>query len=315
MKIALVHNPNAGSKEVKTEDLVSLLGRSGHTVEAVALCNDLPNTPAVRRAELAVIAGGDGTLRKVALQFAHHPMPLTALPVGTANNIATSLGIVGPPEKIVAGWGTARRRKIDVGVARGPWGERFFLEGIGLGLVGRSIGIIEEIDESAPHSFKEPEDKLLRDLSVFLALAHELPAERVGCWIDGDDFSDDYLLLEILNIRHAGPRIELAADADPGDGAFDVVAASSRNRNELKESLKRSLSRHESESILPSRPARNIRLALTTGELRIDDEVVLDSSTIEATSGKPVSIEIEVVPSAVTLMVPAHPDTPLSQPS
>src|SRR5205085_12446174 len=41
--------------------------------------------------------------------------------------------------------------------------------------------------------------------------------------IDGTDYSGNYLLAEIMNIRSIGPNLFLSPDADPGDGLFEVV--------------------------------------------------------------------------------------------
>jgi diacylglycerol kinase family enzyme len=41
--------------------------------------------------------------------------------------------------------------------------------------------------------------------------------------IDDKDYSDDYVLVEVMNIRSVGPNLFLAPDADPTDGLLDVV--------------------------------------------------------------------------------------------
>src|SRR6185369_915874 len=94
---------------------------------------------ALAGSELIVIAGGDGTVQRVATELAWRELPLAILPLGTANNIATSLGIEGPTEALVAGWATARRSPLDLGVATGPWGTRRFIESVGGGLVSNGI--------------------------------------------------------------------------------------------------------------------------------------------------------------------------------
>ncbi|HEU5080668.1 MAG TPA: diacylglycerol kinase family protein [Opitutaceae bacterium] len=305
MKVALVHNPSAGKSDSSTGDLISLLARAGHQAVSVDLCDDLVGHPKIQGVDLVAVAGGDGTVRKVALQFAHRPQLLTLLPIGTANNVAKSLGIAGKPEEVIAHWNKARRTGIDLGLVQGPWGRRLFLEGIGLGLVGRSIAIIEEIDELSSREFKDPEDKLQRDLAVFLALAHELPTTRIGCQIDGQDRTNDFLLLEILNIRHAGPRIELASRARPDDGQLNVVMVTAHDRPELKEALKKVFTDFQHRHLLRSQIARTARLELTCGELRIDDEVVLDSGKIQQISkDRPVVVEISIQPGALQMLLP-----------
>ena len=306
MKVAVVHNPTAGRSSLKIGELLSLLRDAGHQAEPIVTSEDLPRAPEVERADLLVIAGGDGTLRKVALQFVGHSLPLAVLPIGTANNISKSLGIVGEPAAIIASWTQGQKRKIDVGCARGPWGERLFLEGIGIGLVGRSIGIVETIDQQSTRTFTDVEDTLQRDLAVFVALAFEFPSVHVGCTADGLDLTDDYLLLEILNIRHVGPRIELAPEADPSDGLFDVVFATSRDRESLKKMLLESLSASKASTFLSKRKTRDFRLNMLAGELRIDDEVVLRRDRTNRIKSEADQIDISVMPKVLQFLVPKN---------
>src|SRR5690242_6478542 len=74
-------------------------------------------------ADLIAVAGGDGTVRKVATRLIGRRLPLTILPCGTANNIAKSLGIQQSPTRLIAGWPSATHKAIDVGSLRGPKGE------------------------------------------------------------------------------------------------------------------------------------------------------------------------------------------------
>jgi diacylglycerol kinase family enzyme len=62
-------------------------------------------------------------------------VPITILPMGTANNIASTLGLSGLSiDDLIGGWANGRRMGLDIGLARGPWGGRYFIEGLGLGL-------------------------------------------------------------------------------------------------------------------------------------------------------------------------------------
>jgi hypothetical protein len=46
-----------------------------------------------------------------------------------------SFGIAGAPHEVAAGWRLDRWQPFHVGVARGPWGRRHFIGGIGLGSI------------------------------------------------------------------------------------------------------------------------------------------------------------------------------------
>ena len=62
-------------------------------------------------------------------------VPIALLPSGTANNIARSLGLVERPfEELVRGWESARRVKLDVGVAPGRGASAISSRASGAGL-------------------------------------------------------------------------------------------------------------------------------------------------------------------------------------
>jgi hypothetical protein len=79
-----------------------------------------------KRADLVAVAGGDGTVASVARRMVGRGIPVAVLPMGTANNIARSLGLLKKSfEELVEGWRDARRVPLDVGIVCGPWGERY----------------------------------------------------------------------------------------------------------------------------------------------------------------------------------------------
>ncbi|PYI96041.1 MAG: hypothetical protein DME98_13705 [Verrucomicrobia bacterium] len=58
--------------------------------------------------DLVLAAGGDGTVGKIGRELIGTGIPLSVLPLGTANNLARSLGFIGSPEEIIY---RARRRE------------------------------------------------------------------------------------------------------------------------------------------------------------------------------------------------------------
>ena len=55
----------------------------------------------------------------------------------------------------------------------------------------------------------------------------------------GHEISDEFLLVEMLNIRSIGPNLVFGPDASPSDGYFDVVMAQECHREELLTYLER----------------------------------------------------------------------------
>lgn len=307
MEVVLLHNPGAGKADLSTENLAAMLRRAGFEPRAFSLKENLDNPAILSTGEFVIAAGGDGSVRDVALRLAHTGRPLAPLPLGTANNIAASLGIRGEPEAIIAGWAHARRRRVDLGVARGSWGEQRFIEGVGIGLVGRAIAIIDSIANASAHDYERREDELQRDVAVFLALAHEMPAVELSVSTDGHERRDRFLLLEVLNITRAGPRLELAPHADMSDGLLDVISVPVGERDRLKSNLLKHLAGPDRMPIFAAERARQIRIATACCDLRIDDELVFNGADDPAGgASERVTVDITVEPGALELVLPGE---------
>src|SRR5688572_23259970 len=92
-RATLIHNSKAGDKRHDRATLVELLEHAGYTVAyfAVKEC-DLAEVLG-HPAEIVVSAGGDGTAARIAAHASSSGPPIAILPLGTANNIAHSLGV------------------------------------------------------------------------------------------------------------------------------------------------------------------------------------------------------------------------------
>lgn len=319
MDVAILHNSKAGDTEFTEEKLVKLLRKEGIKAKYFSLKQALEEKKSFKavldHAKIVVVAGGDGSIRRAAMRLAGTKHVLAPLPIGTANNIARSLGITGTPEEVVKGWKKGEERKIDLGVAKGPWGVKCFIEGVGLGLLGRSIAIVDDIDAISGRVFSTKEDKMHRDLCVMAALAHEMPPTEVKLTLPNSKTVDDYLLLEVLNINRAGPGLELVSAADPSDGKLDLVWATARERRALSQSIEKCLSESRFSPILTSKKVKSLRMAVGKCELRIDDKVVLRSEDFSKwTKDKRAKIEISVQPKAITFLLPERTDPKPAKP-
>ena len=121
-RAALIHNEKAGDKRHNRAVLIELLERAGYSVDYFPAKESDVNEVLGHPAEIVVSAGGDGTVARVVAHARSDGPPIAILPLGTANNIATSLGIGGPVEDLVAGWPEARARPYYPISASGPWG-------------------------------------------------------------------------------------------------------------------------------------------------------------------------------------------------
>ena len=286
MRITLVYNPKAGGDAGPSrDDLLGWLERAG--LEA-RYCNskkdDLDEALADPGA-LVVAAGGDGTIAKVARRLGGRGIPLAVLPLGTANNIARSLGVEGDAEPMIAALGAAPlaelpRRRLDVGVARARWGERRFVEGVGAGLIAGLLASDEGDGEGEDPPTKErtsdPEERVALGLELLRRVATETEARRWRITADGRTVAGDFLMVEAVNIRALGPRLGLAPEADPGDGKLDLVLVREAERGALLDYLDRLRAGERAEPPVRARRVHSIRIAgerdSFAGHFHIDDK-------------------------------------------
>ena len=195
-------------------------------------------------------------------------VPLTVLPTGTANNIARTLGLVERPfEELVRSWENPRRVRLDVGVAAGPWGERYFVEGVGAGLFAMLLAQPESEKLEGRAAAVESGLRRLRDQA-----ARCEPVE-VAAALDGKDVSGRYVLIEAVNLRYVGPNLHLAPDSEPGDGHFDVVMVSEEERERLVRYLDEWQENRERLALLPTVRGKRLEIEWTGFALHIDDKL------------------------------------------
>ena len=115
MRLCLYWNANAGGA-VSLDEISALIAGGRPQLECVVeRPADLPEVFDVP-IDCVVAAGGDGTVARAGRALAGGNIALAILPLGTANNIASSLGISGSPEEAIAAWQHQRMVRIDVGV-------------------------------------------------------------------------------------------------------------------------------------------------------------------------------------------------------
>ncbi len=136
MKIVLIHNPDAGDdQQPSSDELLGLIRDAGHTARYQSSKDENWHSALEQACDIVAVAGGDGIIGTVAKHLIGRQVPIAVLPMGTANNIAKTLGLTDRPlEQLIAGWATAPRVKFDVGMASGPWNLKYFIEGLGIGL-------------------------------------------------------------------------------------------------------------------------------------------------------------------------------------
>jgi diacylglycerol kinase family enzyme len=300
VRVTLIHNPGAGSTgEEDALKLEKLLSRAGHKVRYRSSKERGWKRALRKPADLVAVAGGDGTVGRVVRRVVGRGVPVTLLPSGTANNIARTLGLLERPfEDLVRGWESARRVKLDIGVAKGPWGERYFIEGVGSGLFANLLARPKKKDAKVG----KPEDVVDRALRRLQDMAVHCEAVDVAATLDGEDISGRYLLFEAINLRYVGPSMFLAPGGKPGDGLLDVVLVSEDERAHLLEYLNKWQKNRERRAVLPTRRGRRLKVEWTGYELHIDDKLYpREDDDPDEMAGV---VEAWIEPAAVELLVP-----------
>jgi len=171
----IVFNPTAGRRRAarlwRVLDVMSAngmrleLAETRHAGHATLLAREA----AASGADLVVAAGGDGTIAEVANGLNGSVCRLGVIPLGTANVLAHELGLPFAPRDVAAALAFGRTRVIWPGVARGPAGERVFVQMLGVGFdaqvvqrlplglkrrLGRGAYVVQSLREAARYKFR-----------------------------------------------------------------------------------------------------------------------------------------------------------------
>lgn len=232
MRVALMHNKSAGSEDHAADEIAACVRRAGHEVVALATeVRELVRKVSERTCELVVVAGGDGTVSRVACALAGKRVPLAILPLGTANNTAMSLGFEGDVEKLVAEWKHAAPRDYDLATISVKGGTPTpFSEAVGWGAFPNLMARTERM--SLP---EQREHTLERDRKLFGEEIERAKLRAYEIEVDGTLVRGEFLLVELVNIPLIGPQVELSPESDPGDGHFELVLAGQPERKALME--------------------------------------------------------------------------------
>jgi diacylglycerol kinase (ATP) len=301
MRITLIHNPKAGDARHGKEQLMAALAEAGHHATYQSTKEPGFKKALKQPADLVLAAGGDGTIGKVAFRLIDSGIPLSVLPLGTANNLARALGFVASPEEIIARLEGGKKQVFDVGLATGPWGDRYFFEGVGGGLLADYVRAAKKAEKRNGKAEKlSKEQQMARHGALLRRMLHDYPARQWKIEIDGRDISGRYILWEAMNIRSVGPALHLAPRAETRDGRFDFVCARAADRALLMEHFDARVAGKKSKSPLPTRRFRDLRIVWKGSTIHLDDELWRNKKNKSSDE-----IKITVKPSALIVLHPA----------
>ena len=301
-----MHNPKAGGGKHSRKALLKTMARAGHDTRYQSIKAKGWKKSLKKKADLVVAAGGDGAAAKVAARLVDTGMPFAILPLGTANNLARSLGFFDSPKKIIANLDRGKKHAFDVGVAHGPWGKRPFFEGAGAGLLADYVRETDQEEKKAKKTKKiSKEQEMTRHLILLRRKLHDYEAQEWKMNLDGKDISGRYILWEAMNIRSVGPALYLAPWAATKDGELDFVAVREEDRPILLKHLDARIDGRKSNFPLPMARFRKLKVSWQKSAIHFDDEVWPEKDE-RPKKGKRIEITIRVKPSGLVILQPPH---------
>jgi diacylglycerol kinase (ATP) len=268
----LLHNPKAGGGEYSIKKLMALIRSAGFNCSYSSTKKRGWEKIEAADGNFIVLAGGDGTIRKVAGELLDKSVPIGVLPLGTANNIAKTLGLHPDDmsiEDIIEAWSDKQIKKFDVGRLQGLKKHKFFLEGIGYGVFPRLMKEMHQYEKKS-----NPEKQMKTALEVLHDIILKSKARYCKIEIDGADHSGNFLLAEVMNTQAIGPNLNLAPFADPGDGELEVVLISERQRQDFADYVLNKINGKEAPPIFNILKAKNLKIFWEGHLMHVDDRIV-----------------------------------------
>ena len=301
MKITLIHNPAAGDHlKPSAGQIQALIEEAGHKVRYQCCKEKGWHKVLKKSADLVVVAGGDGTVGKVVRDLIGEKMTVAVLPLGTANNISRTLGIADlPVTHLISSWESARNVKFDAGIAVGPWGKRYFIEGLGAGLLTSSIPEVD--DNKTLDQLNETGIKVTYAQQIFREHLAECPAVEIEATLDGEDISGRYVLFEVLNMQYIGPNLFLAPEMRRDDGKFDVILVNQKHRKKLQSHIRDWQEGKQWPPEFGARRGKRLTMKWTGFDVHIDDKLW---SVKRRKAPRLETIDITVERGAISFLVP-----------
>lgn len=297
-KTVLLHNPGAGGGEHDIEEIRSLIERNGFECSYSSVkekgWKDLEEG-----IDFLIVAGGDGTVKKIAKRILEQKKddkkwPIALLPMGTANNIATTLNIKRiPREELIRSWHNDKRLSYDVGKISGVDDAKFFFENFGYGLFPH---MIEKMMDRKLSEGETPEQNIKASLEMFRDLVYSYPLTKCTIETDGMDHSGKFLMAEIMLSRLIGPNVLLSPHSQLNDGLFDIVLLTENDKEKFSSYLNGKINGMEEEHDFARIKAKKIKIKWSGDDMHVDDTI----TKIEA--GK--EVKIEIVSDALQFLVP-----------
>lgn len=313
MRLLLLFNASAGARSShrRLPDAVSVLEQAGWQVESVAThspqhTEELARTAGAAGFDVVAAAGGDGTVNVVVngLALADPDEPTAALgilPAGTGNVLARDLGLPVPLPGVLdtlpetARWLTrSRSMAVDLGRVTNAEGQRYFVCWAGVGL---DAAVTAQV--AANPAAKQWLGALAFVASAVGQVWEITRAPLYTVQVDDQRFQGRGVLTVASNIQRYAVVFDMAPHAAMNDGLLDVTFFHDITVfNGMDKLWKLSTAQHISDP----------GIGYATGRRVLIDADIAQPVHVDAEPFGTTPVTIEVLPGAITLMVPPTSD-------
>lgn len=279
----LLHNPEAGDEDHIKSDLVRSIEKQGIGCVYFSIKEDDSWKKQLDHANFAVIAGGDGTIRRVAKELVKRnalekKIPIAVMPMGTANNLSKTLAFDRDLDhkSHIKNWKKHDLQRFDVGIIKNPDTTDFFLESAGYGIFPKLMQKMDTIDRSEVDTAK---DELRLALKVLHKIILSAKADKYWMRADNNTYEGRFLLLEVMNIKSIGPNLILSPQAKTDDGLFDVVYVTEDQREDFAKYVKGLLDGENIDFEWKTFKTKELSIDSNSKHMHVDDELVVPPNT------------------------------------
>jgi YegS/Rv2252/BmrU family lipid kinase len=290
--IAYILNPKSGasgSEAVGRQFEQYLLGRGFEvklslTTSLADACELATDAAVDYDCAMAVVVGGDGTVREVAHGLEGSDRPLLIVPSGTENLLANELGFDERLKTVIKAFEAGCIRSLDLGRTNG----RCFTSIVGFGFDGRVIERVSRRRRGHIDYFDYfwPIWRTFWDYKF-----HTMKVE-----VDGEKVFDGCGLVFVGNISRYALGLKILANADFGDGLLDVCIYKCACRTHLV--------KHSVMTILKQHTHCRDVIYCQGSRITVSSDSKDIKTEIDGDPGPALPVEIEVIPHAVNCVVP-----------
>lgn len=291
MRIAVLANPSSGRGRALrvARDIREALRFAGHEVEECS-AREPASAGLVKRSEVVVVVGGDGTVHHQLPALAESHAALWHAPLGTENLFAREFGMTLDADAVLRAVELRETRTIDGATVNGRW---FAI----MAGVGPDSSIVARVAAARSGPIRK-----LSYLGPSLSELRRPSLPVMTIEADGERIVDAQRgFVVVANSRHYGGRINPARGALIDDGLLDVVFFPCASRvRALSWTVGCRLGRQGASPALVSRASRRVRLSIDDAQ---GAKLQLDGEYAGQASGE---LDIAVRPAALRVLLPAR---------